>query len=212
MSENIANLGKDLGPSFLKLAERWADVTGLQAAASLMYWDQSTYLPAKASGPRGDHLSAIVKVSHQLSTADDIAQWYQEIAPYAAKLSAESDGSNLIRVARKDYERAKKVPAEFSARRSKLASESYDLWKKARAANDFSIVQDVLERNLELSREEAGYLAEPGQNSLMDPLIESSDPRLHRSDDSPAFRRPPCTSRSTFEQNPPCKSHLTPIV
>jgi carboxypeptidase Taq len=163
-------------PDFSRLLDHLKDLSGLRAAASLMHWDQATYLPEKAFASRGDHLSTIEKLAHGMATSDELGRCLENLAKIEGDLSPESDEACLIRIVREDYERDRKLPADFRSEQISLSSLSYETWKKARAANDFSMVEKVLEKNVELSRKMAEYLKKPGQSSIIDSLIDLSDP------------------------------------
>ena len=75
----------------------------------------------------------------------------------------------MIRVARRDFDLATRVPAEYVARASEHNSASYNAWVAARSVNNFSAMIPYLETTLELSREYAGFF--PGHEHIMDPLI-----------------------------------------
>src|SRR4029077_12647708 len=66
-----------------------------------------------------------------------------------------------------------RLPADWVERSSALSSASYVAWTKARPANDFAAVRPYLEKNVELSREYAGYFA-PWQR-MTDPMIDDCD-------------------------------------
>src|SRR6202023_3632880 len=85
----------------------------------------------------------------------------------------DSDEASLIRVARRDFEKAIKIPSASVARASALGSSSYDAWTRARPANDFASVLPFLERAIDLSREYAGFFA-PYQH-VADPLIDAAE-------------------------------------
>ncbi len=75
----------------------------------------------------------------------------------------------MIRVARRDFDLATRIPADYVARASEHGSASYNAWVAARPANDFAAVVPHLEKTLDLSREFAGFF--PGHGHIMDPLI-----------------------------------------
>ena len=78
-----------------------------------------------------------------------------------------------IRVTRREYEQAIKIPPEFVSRLLEHGAASYQAWTVARPANDFKSVQPMLEQTVELSREMANFF--PGYESIADPLIDMSD-------------------------------------
>ena len=67
------------------------------------------------------------------------------------RLPPDSDDAALIRVARRDFEKAIKVPADWVERSNEHGSASYDAWTRARPANDFATMRPYLEKTLELS-------------------------------------------------------------
>ena len=76
-------------------------------------------------------------------------------------------------MAKRDFEKAIKVPADYVARASAAGSASYDAWTRARPANDFATMAPFLERTIELSREYAGFFAPYAH--IADPLIDGAD-------------------------------------
>src|SRR5205085_1678646 len=91
----------------------------------------------------------------------------------AESLPYDSDAASLIRVTRREYEQAIKVPAEFVSRQNEHASASYQAWTVARPANDFAAVRPFVEKTVELSRELANFF--PGYENIADPLIDMTD-------------------------------------
>ena len=79
-------------------------------------------------------------------------------------------------MARKDYERAARVPAAFTAEMSAHAAKTYDAWTRARPNNDFASVAPLLEKTVELSRRLAEFF--PGYAHIADPIIGFSDEGL----------------------------------
>ena len=164
-------------------------LAGLNAATSLMYWDQATYLPEKGGSFRGDHLAQLASLSHSLETDPRIASWLNELESHPESHDPSSNDRALVRVVREDYERATRVPPALASAMSELASRSYEAWKKARAANDFTIVQDVLQQTVELRRQYAEHLKKPTHTSIMDPLVDLSDPGFTVANVRPLFEQ-----------------------
>jgi carboxypeptidase Taq len=81
--------------------------------------------------------------------------------------------ASLVRVTRRDYERALKVPPDFTGEFYAHAAASYSAWVQARPDNDFARMRPYLEKTVELSRQMAGFF--PGYDHIADPLIEYSD-------------------------------------
>jgi carboxypeptidase Taq len=102
-----------------------------------------------------------------------IGKLLDDLRPYEASQPYDSDEASLIRVTRRNYERATKVPPAFMAQFYQHAAAIYEAWAKARPANDFGAVQSLLEKTLDLSRQFANYF--PGYEHIADPLIDVAD-------------------------------------
>jgi carboxypeptidase Taq len=57
-----------------------------------------------------------------------------------------------VRVARRDWDRATRVPVELAAELAQASAEGQDVWQAARANNDFNAFAPALRRNVELAR------------------------------------------------------------
>ena len=69
-----------------------------------------------------------------------------ELAPLEEELDYDSDDASLIRVTRRDREKARRVPAELAAAWAREGGKAHAAWLQAREANDFSVFQPALQR------------------------------------------------------------------
>jgi carboxypeptidase Taq len=122
---------------------------------------------------RGRQLATLTRLAHEKFTSPDIGRLLDQLGDYESGLPYEHDDAGLIRVTRRDFDRATKVPSAFVAAFSSHQSETYQAWTKARPANDFKSLAPLLEKTLDLSRQLAGFF--PGYEHIADPLIDSSD-------------------------------------
>lgn len=149
------------------------EIDDLNSAGSVLNWDQSTYMPPGGAQARGRQMATLSRLAHEKFTAPEVGRLLEQLGGYEASLPYEHDDASLIRVTRRDYERATKVPSSFVAALSNHQSETYQAWTKARPANDFKSVAPFLEKTLDLSRQLAEYF--PGYEHIADPLINYSD-------------------------------------
>ena len=156
-----------------QLKDRLVEIDDLNSAGALLYWDQSTYMPPGGATARGRQLATLGRLAHEKFIDSAIGRLLDDLKPYEESLSYDSDEASLIRVTRREYEKAVKVPPSFTARLSGHASESYEAWALARPKDDFSAVQANLEKTLDLSRELADFF--PGYEHVADPLIDFAD-------------------------------------
>jgi carboxypeptidase Taq len=154
-----------------ELKRRLSEIYDLKAANSVLTWDQATYMPKGGAIARGRQAAILKRLAHERSVDPALGRLIDRLERDAKKLS--SGDASLIRVARRDFERAAKVPAEHVARAKAHDAASYNAWTVARPANDFGAMVPFLERTLDLSREYATFFAP--SNHIADPLIDEAD-------------------------------------
>ncbi len=130
------------------LRARMAELSDLSALGRLAAWDQRTMMPPAGAPGRGDQLATLERLAHERSTADEVGAWLDALE--AADL--EGLDAEIVRVARRDVDRARRVPGGLAAGIVRAASEGQDVWQAARAASDFAAFAPALRRNVELAR------------------------------------------------------------
>lgn len=156
-----------------ELKQRLLEISDLGSASAVLSWDQATYMPKGGALARGRQGAILRKLAHERSVDPALGKLLDQLEPHAAGLPRDSDDACLIRVARRDFEKAIKLPPEFVARFNEHGSASYDAWTRARPANDFAAILPYLEKTLELSREYAGFFAPYAH--IADPMIDDAD-------------------------------------
>lgn len=145
----------------------------LEAAAALLTWDQTTYMPPGGASSRARHIATIKRLAHEKSTDPQIGHLLETLLPYAQQLPFDSDEASFIRVAHRDYQLAICRPSQFIAQLYSHTAACYDVWTRARPENDFAAVQPYLEKTLDLSRQMSEFF--PGYAHVADPLISLTD-------------------------------------
>lgn len=148
----------------------WQDLADLGGIAALLGWDQSTYLPEKAAEGRARQMALLSGIKHARATAPE----YGKLLDAAEKRGDLTPAqTRMLEVARKNFERATRLPAEFVRTWSEHGGQSYSAWVGARPANDFAAVVPVLEKTLDLSLQAASYF--PEFATPLDYFIDESD-------------------------------------
>jgi carboxypeptidase Taq len=144
-----------------------ADLDGLQQLAE---WDQLVMMPAEGGTARAEQVGTLASLTHERATRAEIGAWLTEIDG----TELEELDRDLARLARRDWERARRVPTELAVDLARAAAEGQECWQIARANDDFPAFAPALERNVELARAYAGCVAEDGE-SLYDALLGDYD-------------------------------------
>jgi carboxypeptidase Taq len=156
-----------------ELRHRLLQISDLNFAGAVLSWDQATYMPPGGAVARGRQSALLSKLAHGKSTEPALGRLLDALERHGEELPDNSDEASLIRVARRDFEKAIRVPSEYVERASAHSCASFAAWIKARLANDFAAMRPYLERNVELSREYAGYFAP--YRHVTDPMIDDYD-------------------------------------
>jgi carboxypeptidase Taq len=172
----------------IKLAElkrRLLEINDLSAAGAVLRWDHATYMPRCGATARARQGAIVRRLAHEKSVAPELGKLLDELEPYAATLPYESNEASLLRVSRRDFEKAIKVPSDYVARASAFGATAYDAWKRARPANDFATMVPFLERAIDIGREYADFFA-PYEH-VADPLIDDADEGMTTASIRPLF-------------------------
>jgi len=133
-----------------ELRERIGEILDLKRASALLQWDQQTMMPPNGNESRSDQLSTIERFSHELFVSDEIGALLGELE--GAELDPESIDGALVRVTRRDWEKARKVPPELQAELTRAEVIGVMAWAEARRNSDFQAFLPHLEKNVELKR------------------------------------------------------------
>ena len=136
-----------------------AEISDLGAASAIMVWDQQVNMPPGGAEARGNQLATVQKLVHQKSITDEVGQLIADLSEAAKDWDPDSDEARLVKVAKRDYELAVKVPPEFTAEFAKVTTVAFGAWAEARAENDFSKFQPHLEKIVELAHQFVSYFA-----------------------------------------------------
>ena len=133
-----------------ELKQRLAEVTDLERALSVLGWDMSVWMPPGGVEARGHQLAAVETLAHERFVDERVGELLTELEPYAESLPHDADDACLIRVARRDWDKARRIPTSLKAEFARVGAESYEVWVRAREASDFPLFQPLLERMLDL--------------------------------------------------------------
>ena len=167
------------------LGTRLAEIHDLKSAAALLEWDQTTYMPPGGAPARARQVATLERLAHERFIDPAIGRLLDHLRAYEESLPYGSDEASLMRVTRRDYERAIRVPPSFVAELNSHTAESYQVWSVARPANDFAAVRPYLQKTLDLSRQYADFF--PGYEHIADPLIDRADIGMKASSLRPLF-------------------------
>jgi carboxypeptidase Taq len=148
-----------------ELLARLHELADLRHAGHVLGWDQQVMMPPAGGPARGEALATMQRLSHERLVDPRLGDLLDAAGP---------EDAELVRVVRRDHDRARRVPTELAAEMARAGSEGLAVWLEAREANDFRVFLPALERNVELARRFAdcfGDVAHP-----YDALLDQYEP------------------------------------
>ena len=136
--------------TFATLKTRLAEISDLRKSSSLLFWDQQVMMPRAAAETRAEQLATLDRFAHECFVSDETGRLLEAARPYEESLDPDSDDASLIRVTRRDWEKARRVPPDLRAELTRASSQGFQAWQDAKGTSDFARFLPALERNVEL--------------------------------------------------------------
>jgi carboxypeptidase Taq len=172
---------------FDELLRRLGEITDLRRVAGLLAWDHETKMPPLGAPARAEQSATLARLTHELGTSAELGVLLDELRDLEESSEHDSFEASVIRVARRDYEKERRIPGELRAEMTRAASLGYRAWLEARAAGDFELLRPNLERRIALLHE---YVAchEPFDDPY-DVLLDDHEPGMRTADVAGVFAR-----------------------
>jgi carboxypeptidase Taq len=135
-----------------QLRQRLAELEDLHNADQLLGWDQNTMMPPRGGPSRAETMATLGRISHELFVSAETGRLLDAAAARLDGGEPDSDDARLVRVARRRWDKARRVPSELAADLARAASVGQEAWVTAREDSDFAAFAPYLEHNLELAR------------------------------------------------------------
>ena len=181
---------------FEELKTRLGRIDDLRHASAIMEWDQQVMMPPGGATVRAEQLATLDEVAHELFVADETGRLLDDLRAYEESLEPDSDEASLIRVARRDWEKARRVPAELSAELTRTSSAGMEAWVEARARSDYASFKPWLDRTLELKQRYIDCFE--GYDEPYDVLLDDFEPGMKTAE-----------VRTVFDE---LKAELVPLI
>mgnify|MGYP001073573178 CR=1 FL=1 len=134
------------------LLEPLGQVSDLNHAAGLLGWDERTKMPPRGAAVRAEQLATLARIAHERFVSDELGRLLDAAEESLDGAAEDSFEASLVRVTRRDWEKARRVPADLAADIARAGSQSERAWEEARERSDFAAFLPHLERLLELQR------------------------------------------------------------
>jgi hypothetical protein len=135
-----------------QLRKRMASMMDLRMINQLLEWDQQTMMPPLGVSSRAEALATLQRIRHEMLVSDETGRLLDAAAAELDGQSEQSDDAALVRVTRRRWEKARRVPSDLAAEIARATSVGHKAWISARANSDYDAFVPFLKHNLELAR------------------------------------------------------------
>lgn len=157
-------------PTFDKLCAHARETALLQSVAELLGWDERTKMPPAAGSYRAEQITYLSSLTHRRHTDPQLGDWLDELAASDLASDPHSDAGATIRQMRREYEKLTKLPQTLVEELTRASVLGQQAWVEARKNDDFATFAPILERIVNLKRQQAeaiGY-ADCPYDALLD--------------------------------------------
>jgi carboxypeptidase Taq len=172
---------------FGELLRRLGVIDDLVRAGTLLGWDEETKMPPAGAAARAEQRATLEEITHVKRVDPALGELIEELRPFEEVHPFDSFEAGVVRLARRDYEKAVRVSPELRAELERAGSLGYRAWLEARAENDYSIMLPHFERNLELRRRYVDCYEPTGDP--YDVVLDDYEPGMKTAEVSAIFDR-----------------------
>lgn len=152
----VQKTSAELYEEYKKKMQQIADVRN---ATAVLGWDQETYLPEKGAAFRGQQLTTLSSLAHELFSREDLGGLMRELEQRNDLTAIQKKNVTL---SLEDYEKNRKYPAAFVAELSTATNTAYHTWIRARKEKNYAVFEPALEKMVALKQQEAAILGYTG--------------------------------------------------
>jgi carboxypeptidase Taq len=159
--------------------EKTKEIAIFNSAQAVLNWDTETMMPPKAIGLRSQQLALLSGMQHKMETNPEIGALLEKIERHSNYEKLSAIQKRNIYLIRKNYDEQTKLPEELVMEIAKQRTIAVDVWKKAKAAKNFSMFRPELEKNIELAKKAAEILMKVKKTKTpYDALIDIFEPKM----------------------------------
>ncbi len=198
---NFVSASENVKIHYDKLMVKAKELAILQWTESVVYWDMETKMPPKGIRLRSEQLAQLSQIDHRMSTDPEIGALLEKIEKHSDYESLNELEKRNIYLIRKNYDEQTKLPEKLVAETARQTAIATDIWKKAKAAKDFSMFKPELEKLVDLRKQAAEILMDvKNAPTPYDALVDLFEPKMTSSTITQIFDELKTHLRSIIEK------------
>ncbi|KJG36344.1 peptidase M32 [Photobacterium angustum] len=159
---------------YQKLEQHARKLSRLGHLSAICGWDQAAMMPSGGAEARSEAMAELAVIAHELSTADYLADWFEQ-----AEQEQLSDAERISLAAlKRQWMMHNILPADLVEQKSLLGSQCEHAWRTQRKENDWEGFKQNLIPVVNLARKEAAIRSKATGLSLYDALLDLYEPGM----------------------------------
>jgi carboxypeptidase Taq len=172
-------------PDLAELRARLAVMADLRGAEQVLSWDQNVFMPPGGAEARAEQLATMERLLHDRLMDPELGRLLDSLESWMAGADPDSDDVRMVRQARRDHDKATRVPAQLAEDMAREAARGYSAWLEARETGEFARFQDALASQVDLRRRYAACF--PEAEHPYDVLLDDFEPGMTTAQLRPLF-------------------------
>jgi len=169
-----------LQEAYTALMEKNRELFIGESAGAILYWDMETKMPPKAVNLRSLQLALLQKIFHRMQTDPEIGNLINKINAHPDNATLDQQQQRNVHLSKKNYDEMTKLPEDLVVETAKQTALTINIWKKAKAAQDYAMYRPDLEKLYDLRVKAAEILMDvKGTSTPYDALIDIHEPGVN---------------------------------
>lgn len=162
-----------MGEAWDRLLTRAKELEDISSAIKLSHWDQEVMMPPKGGPARASSLATLQAIAHSRLVEPEVGALLEELS---GDDSLDQPQAASVRILKREYDKATKVPESLVREIAELEATAYQVWTKARPADDFAMLQPYLSKMVDLKKQYADAVGWTGER--YDALLDDFEPGM----------------------------------
>lgn len=160
--------------AYSELVDRTRTASAIGSCASLLIWDEQTYMPPGGAEHRSRQLALLAGLQHERDTDPVIGELLATALQAESTADPEAPAAVNLREWQRHFRRQSRLQRSLVEEIARVSSLSQVAWLAARQQGEFALFQPMLERMVRLKREEGAAVSETADP--YDGLLDEHEP------------------------------------
>lgn len=163
-----------------ELKKKLGEVMDLGYTRALLEWDAQVNMARGGAEDRSDLIGTVVGLIYQKMASEETARALEDAEKELAGQDDENDDVRVVRIARREFDKQRKVPGDWMSNFARLTSVSQNAWEVAKEKSDFAHFKPYLSQVVDKRKEYASFFAP--FTHVYDPLLDDFEPGMKTAD------------------------------